>query len=467
VKLALAVTVAVAALGAVFATASYAWLRIEIEDEVEAFAVHEIDEVANVIASAASLDDPTVHETIARLLTEEGVLALEAWSLDGERVFPAPGPGETPAALPPDRIAAARTRGPIFEGVRTDTGQAGLRATRQVDFGREPRWLVAATVSRESADEALAGFGRSSAVGVVAASLLIGAASLAVLSRALRPVQDLVADAVILAQEGGGARLREPPRGSELAELAGLLNRLLAQTEASLARLRRFTADAGHELRTPLTRIRAELDAALAATDLAAARESLASVLEELDVLRQVIDGLLELAQGEEPALDTQLPVDIAELVAEVVGEASVVCAERRVEIELEPPPRAVARGSRALLGRVLWNLIDNAVHATARGGHVRVRVAPLAGGRIGIEVEDDGPGIDPGVNPETLFEPFVRARGGPRPDPGLGLGLALSRAIARRHAGDLVWLTPGSLPGARLRLVLPVAGPPPGVQPA
>jgi signal transduction histidine kinase len=347
----------------------------------------------------------------------------------------------------------------VFDTVRSDAGADGLRATKRVDYGRAPRWLVTASVSRDGADEALARFARTSAAGVLAASLLIAAGSLVVLSRALKPVQDLVADAVILAREGRG-RLPEPPQGSELAELASLLNHMLAQTEASLARLRRFTADAGHELRTPLARIRGELDAALVATDRAETRQALGSVLEELDSLRQVIDGLLDLAHGDEPVPGTESPVELSELVAEVVGEAAPIGAGRGVKVELERPPRAVAPGDRALLARVLWNLIDNAMRATAPGGHVRVRLAHVAGNRIAIDVEDDGPGIDSATDRESLFEPFVRARVGSRAA-GLGLGLALSRAIARRHAGDLVWLDPDSLPGARLRLLLPTAAEP------
>jgi hypothetical protein len=98
-------------------------------------------------------------------------------------------------------VAAARSDRPVFDTLRSDAGADGLRATRRVDFGRKPRWLVTATVARDRADEALARFARTSATAVLAASLLIAAGSLVVLSRALKPVQDLVADAVILARE--------------------------------------------------------------------------------------------------------------------------------------------------------------------------------------------------------------------------------------------------------------------------
>jgi signal transduction histidine kinase len=467
VKLTLAVAGVVAGLGSAFALSSYVWLGSNLENELEAFALHEIDEVAAVVAGATTLDDAVRLDALGQLLPEEGVLSLEVWSLDGSRAYPPPGEPAPAPALPLEALAAARSGRPVFDDVRPDGGTAGLRALRLVQYGREPRWLVTATVSRSRADDALARFARFSAAGVLAATLLVAAGGLALLSRALRPMQDLVADAVILAREGGRGRLREPPRGSELGELARLLNRLLAQTEQSLARLRRFTADAGHELRTPLTRIRGEVDSALAASDLATAREALARVLEELDSLRQVIDGLLDLAQGEEPVLDAEPPIELSDLVEEVVGEAALVGSERGVRIELERPPRALARGSRALLARVLWNLIDNAIRASAPGGRVRVRLARLAGGQVAIDVEDDGPGLDPGADRDTLFEPFVQARAGAGGGDGLGLGLALSRAIARRHAGDLLWLEPDSLPGARLRLLLPAVEEPIGARSA
>jgi signal transduction histidine kinase len=112
-------------------------------------------------------------------------------------------------------------------------------------------------------------------------------------------------------------------------------------------------------------------------------------------------------------------------------------------------------RGSRPLLSRVLWNLIDNAVRAARPGGRVELRLVDLDGDRVGIDVEDDGPGLEASGDPERLFEPFIRGSLSSE-DPGHGLGLALSRAIARRHGGDLQWGVSEKLGGARLRLILP-----------
>ncbi len=86
------------------------------------------------------------------------------------------------------------------------------------------------------------------------------------------------------------------------------------------------------------------------------------------------------------------------------------------------------------LLQAVL-NLIQNAEQALAsrRGGRIGVEVVD-DGAHVVLRVSDDGPGV-PAADADAIFQPFVTSR--PRPE-STGLGLSVARAIAEAHGGSL-----------------------------
>ncbi|MGE0707401.1 MAG: sensor histidine kinase [Planctomycetota bacterium] len=448
-RLTLATTGLVALVGLLFGASTYLWLTSNLRAEARAFAVHEAGELAYVIAGARDRAElERLRPSLAQLYPEADVLAIEVWSLEGELVYGVPG-ARTPL-LGPWPAALERARGGEVVVEEQDfNGEGAVRAALRVDFAREPRWIVTTAVKDQVANSR-ARFLSSFALGLGVALAVTLAGSYVLVGRALRPVQDLVAEASLLAREGPGGRLTEP-RGSELAELVALLNAMLARTEETVARLRSFTAHAGHELRTPLTRIRGEAEAALRDGSPARRQEALESILEELDEQRRVIDGLLELARSGDPVRDHGVPpLDLSELLSEVAEEAGPIGREAEVTILRDGPERGLlVRGSRALLARVLWNLLDNALKFSPPGGRVRLEVATEEQ-RVVVSVSDEGPGF--GGDPEPLFEPFARGEDAP---PGHGLGLALSRSIARRHGGDVIALARAE-GGATLRLTLP-----------
>src|SRR4051794_34478199 len=120
------------------------------------------------------------------------------------------------------------------------------------------------------------------------------------------------------------------------------------------------------------------------------------------------------------------------------------------VRAELRPPLRD-SHGNREQLRRVLFNLIQNAIHHTPPDGSVTVRAEAVDGG-VEIEVADTGAGIAPSQR-ERVFEPFYRGDAA-RQSPGAGLGLAISRAIVEAHGGA-IWLEDAAS-GTRVRFRLP-----------
>ena len=107
-----------------------------------------------------------------------------------------------------------------------------------------------------------------------------------------------------------------------------------------------------------------------------------------------------------------------------------------RVPISLEAGEDLELMGHASDLGRVLWNLLGNAVQAMSRagsGGSVRV-AARVDDTFVRISVTDDGPGMPPEVA-ERVFEPYFTTRGDAG---GTGLGLAICQSLAERNGGAL-----------------------------
>jgi signal transduction histidine kinase len=127
--------------------------------------------------------------------------------------------------------------------------------------------------------------------------------------------------------------------------------------------------------------------------------------------------------------------VDLADLAAELLAARTFDTAGLSVEAKLEP---AVVDGDRALLERMVANLIDNAIaHNLAEDGWIRVQTAVEAGKPV-LRVANSGQVVPPD-RLEELFEPFRRLDGERiAQDRGLGLGLSIVRAIALAHGAEL-----------------------------
>jgi signal transduction histidine kinase len=167
---------------------------------------------------------------------------------------------------------------------------------------------------------------------------------------------------------------------------------------------------------------------------------------------KHITRGLLDLARRQRARRE---PVDLNHIVehtARVFGERGRE-AGASVSVTLDPEVGEVATDE-VMVRQVLDNLLSNALDAVGQGGAVEVTTA-LDGGRVCVEVRDDGPGIPPDVLPR-VFDPFFTTK---EPGRGTGLGLAISLTFAESIGGAL---TAESKPGAgtRFRLWLPRRAP-------
>lgn len=284
--------------------------------------------------------------------------------------------------------------------------------------------LVAAPLSAaEDAARALAWTPLAAALGSGAVALLLGFAGARALERRLATVSDV---AGLLTAGDLSRRLPQSGRGDEFDRLVMTVNAMLARLETLVAAQRQVTDDIAHDLRGPLQRLRQGLDEALADR-----RDdpALAIAIAELDSVLETFAALLRIARAEAGAGSRQ-PLDVSALVASVAEAYAPVAEEAGRRFVIDIAPGLALNADAALLGRMLANLLDNALAHGA--GTVRVS---LTAGPV-LVVSDEGPGV-PAAERDAVLERFVRLDRS-RGTPGTGLGLALVKAAAQAHGGSV-----------------------------
>ena len=284
---------------------------------------------------------------------------------------------------------------------------------------------------------------RSIVLLVVALALAV-VAGLVVVRRMVGPIEALRAGAEQIGRGQLGQRLAIKT-GDELEVLGDQFNAMAEQLERSYATLerkvderthqlalanaaqRRFLSVASHDLRQPLYAVRLfveQLRHDLVESERERVIDRAGAALTDLN---ELFDALLDLSQLDAGTLNAQLTdFPIARLFDRLDTTFASAAHEAGLDLRIVAS-QAWVRSDPILLGRILQNLVSNAVRHTRTGGVVvgcRRR-----GGDLRIEVWDSGPGI-PAEQREMIFDEFVRLQPN---DTGRQRGLGLGLAIVQR----------------------------------
>ncbi|WP_437318813.1 sensor histidine kinase [Sorangium sp. So ce385] len=220
-----------------------------------------------------------------------------------------------------------------------------------------------------------------------------------------------------------------------------------------------FLSVASHELRTPVTSLRLGLQALLRRSG-HAPDDRLGRALHRMDRqvqrLTRLIDDLLDVSQLHTGRLELHVePVDLAEVVDEVVERLGERVAQSGSPVSVRAEPSVVGVWDRSRLEQVVSNLLDNALKFGA-GKPIEITVA-RKGGAAELAVQDQGIGIPAGRIPH-VFERFERAVSS-RHFGGLGLGLHVVKSIVEA-LGGAVRVDSRQGEGARFTVELPCEPP-------
>jgi signal transduction histidine kinase len=182
--------------------------------------------------------------------------------------------------------------------------------------------------------------------------------------------------------------------------------------------------------------------------DPATSRRYLQQARKQIDHLSLLIDDLFQVSQLDAGGIPLNLePASLADLISDTLENFSGLAAQGNIQLsgsaspDIDPIIMDVQR-----IGRVLNNLVDNALRYTRSGGTVSIQ-AEVVAGTVRVTVQDSGEGILPGDLP-YVFDRYYRT----------GLGLAIAKGIVEAHGGQIGALSsPGQ--GARFYFWLPKKG--------
>lgn len=286
------------------------------------------------------------------------------------------------------------------------------------------------------------------------AVILLGVVAAFFTGRAIaRPVNEMLAAADRFDPAGAESGPVVDERGSdEVAVLGHRFNEMMRRLEAAyaeqgrarqkaleterLAALGSLVAGVAHEVNNPLAGLK-NCVRRLERGDLAEAkrREYLALMDEALSRIEDVVRRLLDFGRPQRTRLE---PVGVALLANDAIRLVRPLLERRRVSAPFSGEGSDSVLADRRQIGQAIVNLLLNAAYVTPDGGEVRVSVR-RAGGRVGIAVEDDGPGIPAEIR-DRILDPFFSTK--PEGE-GTGLGLTVTRTIADAHGGELAFEFP------------------------
>jgi heavy metal sensor kinase len=273
--------------------------------------------------------------------------------------------------------------------------------------------------------------------------------------RALEPVSRMTREAAEIDAGRLDERIDVPRAADELRGLATTLNTMLERVRVGVEEKRRFVADASHELRTPLAVMRSEIDVALRSPPTTAeATEVLQSAREEVERMSGIVENLFTLARMDEEGI-VLVPesLELGGVAAAAADEVRALADAKEVTVAVDGPGIEV-QADRERLGRVVTNLLGNAIRHSARGGTVEVSCWDTPK-EVGLTVRDFGPGI-PASMLTLIFERFVRADGARSSGSGgSGLGLAICKQIIEAHDGR-IWAESREGEGSSFSFALP-----------
>lgn len=247
----------------------------------------------------------------------------------------------------------------------------------------------------------------------------------------------------------GELQTRVPVSGrDEVSALAVTFNQMAEQLQTAdqkqkeLENLRRdLIAWVGHDLQTPLTSMRAILEALSdgVVEDPEMVKRYLLTAQRDVMSLSALIDDLFQMSQLDTGGFPLQRSTaSLSDLVSDTLESFSHLAMQQEIKLEGQVASNVdpIFMDTQAI-GRVLNNLISNALRHTPSGGEIKVN-ARRTGSGVEVTVSDTGEGIRPQDIPH-IFERFYRGeKSRNRGTGGAGLGLAIARSIIQAHGGDI-----------------------------
>jgi PAS domain S-box-containing protein len=210
------------------------------------------------------------------------------------------------------------------------------------------------------------------------------------------------------------------------------IQKILQETE-KLASVGKLAAQIAHEINNPLAGIK---NSFLLIKDAIPTNhqyfEYVGRIEKEIDRVSQIVKQMFDLYRPDARPKDKFI---VYEAIHDIIELLKIASQEKRINIELDCPQNTTVMLSEGLFRQIIYNIVENAIEASAPATTVRIR-ACADNGRLNLSISDEGPGIDDKIK-DKIFEPFFTTGiGGPKS--GLGLGLAITKDIVAAMNGAI-----------------------------
>jgi signal transduction histidine kinase len=216
-----------------------------------------------------------------------------------------------------------------------------------------------------------------------------------------------------------------------------LSQKTLGPIKSNMQKQKRFIMDASHELRTPTAVVISGLEVALSnkKLDFSSAKKTLENTLEEMRDFSKLSNNLLDISKYDTPVNTSFEDIEINKLVKSIVEKSTNLANIKNIKIETKIESEAVIKGNKIELGRVFYNILDNAIKYTDSNGEIIIS-DKITFDKYTLIFIDDGVGIPKDIL-NKIFDPFFRGDIS-RNTNGAGLGLTMSKKIIENHKGTI-----------------------------
>lgn len=252
-------------------------------------------------------------------------------------------------------------------------------------------------------------------------------------------------------------------RNDEIGELAATLKDMTEALWSRMDAIESFAADVAHEIKNPLTSLRSAVETTARLKDPDQQRKLMTIIEEDVARLDRLISDISDASR-----LDAELSraetadIDLSAMLETLADIHSATQTSTHAISVVTPNGRHIhVNGMESRLAQVFRNLIANAVSFSPENGAITITLS-VEKANARIDVDDDGPGIQPGKE-ATIFDRFYSQRpGGEKFGTHSGLGLSISRQIVEAHGGSITASNrtgpDGAVIGARFSVRLALA---------
>jgi len=254
-----------------------------------------------------------------------------------------------------------------------------------------------------------------------------------------KPIAKITNTAKTISHEDMSQRVALSHADEEIRSLVEAFNDMISRLEKSFKYIEEFSSNVAHKLKTPLAIIRGELEVALR-KDRAPEeyRQAIQIGLEEVQRMLKTINDLLLLAK-----LDYRTEIfkfedfDLVDFLTEIYEQTKIIAGEKNISVRMvSVREELLINATKLHLRRLFFNLLDNAIKFTPRGGHIDV-VLTREDKTAVVAITDSGVGIAEEDLPK-IFDRFFhvdRTQSAPSVN---GLGLSIVQSILKIHNGSI-----------------------------